>query len=575
MKKYIFGLSLLTLLAGACTDDWDQHYQAEVHGDGTLWEAISKQGNMNNFKHLLEATGYEKVLNGSQVFTIFAPTDEAFSSAECSELIASYQEQKSRGVREEYNTVIKEFVMNHIALYNYSVSSYTNDSIIMMNGKYHVMGKDNIAGSHYVTSNRLSTNGVLFTLDKKVDFVPNIYEYLEKDADLDSVSRFFHKYDVFEFNPDASVPGEIVNGKIQYLDSVTDLTNDLFRYLAEINREDSAFIALLPSNELWAQQVERNKDFFVYDDKVEMRDSLSYIFPRLQIIEGSFFSRSNNPEDSLKSMITTTYARLVEAGKGHSYLWPSEGWKYYFATLKEGESAKYTDVAYFTSDQNIGDYLFEGAEQKSCSNGAIYKECQDWKLANSLFNCYSTIEMEAESGMTLDSVYSNNTRPLSYNKVRDDNPLYSDVSQQGFVEIAPKAAAQVNALFDFYNVLSNVEYEIFVVTVPPTASDTLADPLMTRFQTELMWNKQNGTVDKVKIPSKSTAYFEASGEKVDTISLGKYIFPTCSYGLDKPQVKLLVKGYTNPSLVNAGTHTRTIRIDKFVLKPTVPTTTVE
>ena len=85
-----------------------------------------------------------QVLNSIQVFTVFAPTNSNFSQAEAQALIASYQQQVRDSVVEEDNTVLKEFIQNHVALYNHSESATSNDSITLMNGKYAILKSGDI-----------------------------------------------------------------------------------------------------------------------------------------------------------------------------------------------------------------------------------------------------------------------------------------------------------------------------------------------------------------------------------------------------------------------------------------------
>ena len=114
--KYGVGAAMALLLATACTDTWEQHYQQEVSGGNTLWAAISDNDKLTHFAKVIDACGYDVILNGSQTYTVFAPTNECLSEAEADSLIASYKEQKAQGVKNDDNRVITQFVHNHISL---------------------------------------------------------------------------------------------------------------------------------------------------------------------------------------------------------------------------------------------------------------------------------------------------------------------------------------------------------------------------------------------------------------------------------------------------------------------------
>ena len=260
MKYNKIIIAAAMMLVGAtysCTDEWDEHYESKTLGSGYLWQAISSDEQMSNFKAVLEATGYDAALAGSQVFTVFAPTNEYFSEAERDAIIQQYNEQKNASVKDSKNLAIKEFVHNHIALYNYSVSPASVDTTIsIMNGKYIAFTKSSFANHDYASSNIVTSNGVLFTIKGKSTYEPNMLEYLEKDEDLDSVKNFIYHYNIEKFLPEESVPGEIVDGKINYLDSVTVTQNEILTdWLgALINDEDSSYVMLVPSNAAWDEQ---------------------------------------------------------------------------------------------------------------------------------------------------------------------------------------------------------------------------------------------------------------------------------------------------------------------------------
>ena len=114
----VLGLALAVLTFAACSDTWNDHFENKGKDmkDYTIWEGISQNSNLSNFAKVIQACGFDKSLSSSQVFTVFAPTNEHFSAQDADELIAAYNAEKGK-VNEEDNTVIKEFVHNHIAMY--------------------------------------------------------------------------------------------------------------------------------------------------------------------------------------------------------------------------------------------------------------------------------------------------------------------------------------------------------------------------------------------------------------------------------------------------------------------------
>ena len=528
-------------LSASCTDDWNEHYDASTVDSGTLWQAISSQSNLSNFTRVAKACGYDLVLNGSQTFSVFAPTDDVFSSAEADSLIQEFQRQKAAGVRSDDNTVVRQFLQNHIALYKHPVSSLTNDSITMMNSKYAVLTSTKLSNSGLLTTNALFNNGVLFTVDKKLDYFPNVFEYLGHDSDLDSVYNFFNRYSIYEFNDAKSVPGENVDGPTVYLDSVSDLRNALFDAYGLINSEDSTYWLVAPTNSEWNRLLAEYEKYFNYDNTVAKRDSLIYTRARMAIMGGTFFSRTINPEpafrDSAVSTSAMSYANRRMLGIEDNY------YTYYKPFAAGG--------------------IFDGTQDIVCSNGHVRKAS---KFNISKFDTFmQNIKVEAENIQSQDTV-TNSVDPLVVREVTSDNPFYNKVSGNSYVEIVPDpATANPTIRYRVPNVLSNVEYDIYGVFIPATAYDTLAVEEASKpsvFRVTLNWNDQNGKEGR-KIFSTDIM---SNPAVVDTVLLvDRFSFPTCSEGLSDPQVKVTLRA--NVKAKDTSIYSRTMRLDCLILKP--------
>ncbi len=572
------------LLVGAtysCTDEWNDHYKVETLGDGTLWDVINSDSELSNFAAVLKATGYNTALDGSQVFTVFAPTNDCFTEAERDAAIQSYNEQKARGVKDLRNTVVKEFIQNHIALYNYSVSSATKDTTInMMNGKLVKFNGTSFAGNDFLSTNVATGNGVLFTIGTKATFEPNILEYLEKDAELDSLRKYLYLYNLDVFQPDQSVPGEIIDGSTHYLDSVTMIENVILEDFlgAQINNEDSSYVMLAPTNAVWDQLLTDYSKYFKYDKLVSERDSFEFNFPRLAIIRGTVFSQNEN-----RNILTNMAIDSVMSTNAVSY------------SLREMLYGSF-DKKYYQYDKpyDATNGIFAGTTDIACSNGVI-KKANNWNVAKeSTF--YREIVMEGEGTTTLDSlnIANRTTNPLgdtsapAYVNVTSDNPFYNKVSGNGYIEISSSGSkAWSNASFFIRDALSNVPYDVYLVLVPATAGDTLAsDELMkqTRFRCAIQCHDENGnayyissddkgnkepvfknndTTLEPEEPTSKTRFNSVGvcGEKLDSVFIGTYTFPTSSYGTSEPQVKLFLSSYATSA------YTKTLRLDCIVLKP--------
>jgi len=541
-KIWVAAAFLVALFStSACSDEWNEHYDPAVTNNGTLWEAISNQNNLSNFTRVVKACGYDLTLNGTQVFTIFAPTDDVFSSEEADALIAEFQAQKNAGVKTADNSVVKQFLQNHISLYRYPVSSLTNDSITMMNGKYQVLTPTTFAGVNITSSNALCDNGVLFTIGDKAEYFPNVFEYLGSDNDLDSVYQFLNSYSVYEFNESKSVPGGIVDGQTVYLDSVSDLSNIMFTTLGKINAEDSTYWMIAPVNSEWTRMVNEYEKYFNYDKTVNRRDSLQYANARMGIVRGTVFSRTTNPDAAFQDSAVSTNAYTYSMRK---MLGQDEAYYLYKKPFASGG-------------------VFDGTEDIVCSNGHVRK-------ANT-FNIdkyqtfMQTIKIEAEDVRRQDTIISAE-EPLTVRTVATSNPFYDMLSGNSFAEVIPElSSSRPTVTFNIPNVLSNIPYDIYAVFAPALAYDTLAteeDRLPCLFRASIGYNDQNGKAQSKRL---GTSY-STKADVVDSVLLySGYVVPTCSYGLADPQVTIQIRSTVSDK--QTSTYSRTLRIDCLIFKP--------
>ena len=72
-QLYIFIIALLCL---SCTEAWESHYDPDgkqSSSNRTLWEEISSRNELAAFRAVVERTSYRDLLDGDQMFTVFAP----------------------------------------------------------------------------------------------------------------------------------------------------------------------------------------------------------------------------------------------------------------------------------------------------------------------------------------------------------------------------------------------------------------------------------------------------------------------------------------------------------------------
>ncbi len=570
---YLF--TLLPLFA-ACADTWDDHYEKKGDdlNDASIWQAITENGNLSNFANVVKACGYDKALNSSQVFTVFAPTNEQFTAQEAEELIAGYNAEKGK-VNEDDNTVIKEFIQNHIAMYNHSISDMSNDSLVMMNGKKAQLSNTSFGGQPLLEKNLHYNNGVLFTIMGKAKYFSNVFEYLRKDADLDSIANFFYNSHFYRkvFVPERSVAGGLENGKTVYLDSVFVQQNDLFDWDmldAELNHEDSTYWMVVPTNKEWKKLIEEYESYFNYDDNTPFRDSMVYTMPRMAIVDGTTFSRTLNTDAHLTDSALSTSA--AETYVSRNYSWGNPNLHYY---QFGGKSLVNTQKPFSPTG------IFSNTEDIVCSNGLV-KKTDDWRI-NKLNTFYQWLIIEAEDQSSIKEVSkSENTTtkekeptvtPIT-RKVMNNNRFYGKVWSDAFVEFEQaKTTVNHSVTFNIRNVLSNIPYDIYLVTAPAVANDsnaTEAERIPTKVKCTINYHDQSGQ-------TKSEVLQQGVGTNpnvVDYILLNPnpnegFVFPTATFGLteSEPQVTLDIETKVSSSELRTKKFQRTMRIDCIMLIP--------
>lgn len=569
-------ISLIVFGAVSCTDTWDEHYKTATMGEGTLWQTIKNNQELSNFAKVIEATGYDKSLASNQIFTVFAPKNDSFTENDVNDIINKYQADLAKGYKGIKNAAVKEFVMNHIALYNYSIANESPDTtILMMNGKYHSLTNSSFCGRNFTSVNTQTGNGILFTIDAKAEYIPNIFEAVRSDEELDSVSNFLYMSNPYQlhqivFNSSASVPGEIINGQQHYLDSVTTTYNEILNYWldAQLDDEDSTYYALMPTNKAWKEEYEKNVPLFQYDKDVLGRDSLMWLYPRTVILGGMQFSKTKNPLLGETEAIDSVMSTLA---------YPA----YYYPYRKQLFGSYDIHPYQYDKPYEKPNGIFSDIKgEKKCSNGVIWKT-DNWKVKGS-DTFLQQIIMEAEAKRSVDSLAgeTQDAKPsYTTTQITTDNPFYNKTSNNSYATLVPANLKDMGVLFNFTNVLSNQKYDMYVVTVPAIAGDTLAtDTLPTRFGVTLYWHDINGKEvsrdvspdDGGEITYDSSTRkntFLVDPKKVHEIHIGTFEFPTCSYGLQEPQVKAFVNVNVRSSDVTKKVYTRSLRLDCIKLVP--------
>ena len=551
IDRSVFCHLSFSVLFTSCAD-WNDHYDADTSLLGsqhaTLWENISSNDNLSQFASLLKKAGYDEILNATQTYTVWAPKNGTFDYDVVNSL------SKSR--------LQHEFVENHIARNNYPVSGAVDQRVYTLNEKLMFL---NGAGRYAIQNvgvsqpNLGSRNGVFHVIEGKIPFMANIYEALNSNSfPLDSISAFFHSYDVKKLNEFKSVQGPTINGEITYLDSVFDEHNDLFaRYYAYINREDSNYTMLVPTDEAWRKARELVSPYFNYVPSFEFMENTS---------KGSDQKKVTvNIRDVQYLKDSVVNQMLMNDLFYNNNLYDNRK----LDALQSGQILN-ADSLYSTTQTKIysddARRLFENAQRVDMSNGAIW--VTDSLRMRPWTTWHPEIIVEGENNFTLSGTVNvvESGAERNYVVPGTQNPnVKGHISGNYFIELPPiSQSTNPGVVFYLPNVRS-ATYSIYVVTVPANIVSTSREVKPYVFDVSLGYANAAGKNQDGDRQWTVASTFQSDTTRVDTIYLGDFTFPVAYVGTGNyfPYLRL----NSHVSSRERTLYDRTLRIDCVILRP--------
>ena len=559
-------LALVSLLLTSCKE-WDDHYDAgsavEGSATATIWENITANPNLSQFAARVQKAGYDGMLKSTQTLTVWAPLNDTFN----------YEEL----MNESNESLRKEFVQNHIAHNNYPASGQIGWSITMLNLKHLTFegnGNYTMDGVNVAQPNVASANGVVHTLNGKLQFRYNILESLDnKEFPIDSISDFIHSYDVLKLNETKSTPGPVVDGQLTYLDSVFDDYNLLCQNYAYINREDSNYSMIVPTNEAWTKAMSYIKSCYNYVD-FDYYDKPS---SKGTNQTKEHVTLSPGPDYWLDSI---SHAKMLEGLFYNNNMYDN-------TKLKDLKSGEIPDVdSLVTTDHDIiykvdAQGLFKGTTRVAKSNGAIFVtddslNLQPWLFWNPLIN------VEAEYGNNLASIENGNSDNKKVSSETQNVDVPGLVSKEGYIEVSPLTNMSNVELNYYLRNARSTTYVVYGVFVPANITNRfipIENIKPNQVQVQVGINRANGSLpanpttmtrtdtigydEEGKPITKTVNLFTNDPSKVDTVCFGEVTFPICYYDMaGSPFIRIL-------SRVPVGNNDfdRTVRIDRIFLLP--------
>lgn len=533
-KRYFNLLNGALLLAGtltgvSCSDEWNEHYLAQDEGMAnapSLMANIRNDEDLANFARVLDATGYSSMLENPSMYTVFAPK---LKNEQVDSIINLYNLQK--GKHDDENTAISQFVNQHISLYgrnffnadgtvytqndvnNNGADEFYVDTIAMVNGKYlRLMPKS--ATELYVGPNSnaasvkankiaglpvISNNGYLYKIEGgSLEFLRNLRESIMTDDKISDLNAFLHSPDVDTtyIDENQSVPGEVIDGKIHYIDSVMSFKNTLYNSnFAHIKSEDSTYLFVAPTNEVWNRLYDEYKEYFKYSsDKIGVTEDMA----KEAILWGRFFNRNSKYNRHTQDSLCSTLFHREQA-----YL---------------ANDNRRTEVFYAPYGE---DGILNGLDTMVCSNGVIaydnvgkIDKAKTFFVPSAIRSDYNPVKaadnvkdkFTFSSVTARDSIYEysyDDEKEYTIPLIEDGKIVYKKYPISGHsysVLKTPDAQTDRYPYVDFAlkNVMSNVYYNIYVVTVPADADGNIHGTSSSTYPGAMIfnariWNAQETT----------------------------------------------------------------------------------
>ena len=548
--------------------DWDDHFDASSSvlesQHATLWENISQNGNLSQFAALLQQAGYDQRLSASQTFTVWAPVDGSFDYS----TLATYNKER----------LTREFIENHIARNNYPATGSFAQSIYMLNEKKMLFdgnnsGDFNASGSsgnsfHFQgipldQKNLSSSNGTIHTLRGSVPFLSSIYESLNSyDFALDSISDYIHSFDEKKIDEEKSKVGPVTNGQQTYLDTVYYERNLLFDYYdAYINREDSSYTMLMPTNKAWHSAVEYIRGLCNYLTTFDFMNN---------VVDKKSVKVSLQDAEALRDSVTKMY--MMAGLVFNNNIYDNKKLK----TFTQGAALNCDSLITTTGFKMYADDaadLFVGAKQVVKSNGSIWVtdsvRMPTWTVWN------PEIRIEAEYSNYWAGYDNVKDMPAVVEVNRQNSEVAGTVSNSRYIELTPLSAAVNPEMFFYLPNVRSTEYSIYVVFLPGNINSkhhtgelkknhiefTVGYVDETGKKTESVFKDVDSAVDSLNVDG-----FTA---RIDTTYVGDVTFPMSYVGLSSSGQTyapyLRVRSRVNSRQV--ALYDRTLRIDCVILRP--------
>lgn len=469
----------------------------------SLFEYIQEDPDLSIFSNMLKITGYDTIMDASQSYTVWAPVNDALT-----------------GIDTNDTELVLEIIRNHIARSRYTTSGIVRKSILMLNGKYNEFARESsgftFGEKAVLKANQPATNGLIHTIDGYAPYANNLWEYIGRTENLDSLREFLYSQEEWDFDAENSVEIGVDTTGLAIYDSIFILKNKVLEKLGAIDKEDSIYTAIMPDNSAWEEAYARTYNYFVFPldagSQERQREMAQYTIIRDMLYQGTV-----TQPGSLDSLVSTS---------GNVYYEPAS--------------------------------LFQGLEGIQMSNGLGYVTSQ-MPFPDTL-SWFRKIQVEAE-----ETDGRENANSLIF--LRNSYGSGLDVSKSQYILVDPiNTASDPSVKFSIPNTLS-ATYNIYCVFVPESIVNP-SSPLATKVSYKLSYvRRESGSVSTRSITPANNV---TSPDQMTRMLVEQLTFPYANVideDYSRLTVRLEVVNEVTSAEEQAGEFTRTMRIDCIILEP--------
>lgn len=256
---------IMVVVFGSCQkDEWNKRNQiTDPSITQNIMEEIKANDSLSLFASYLVKTGYDKVIESSKTFTVWAPTNAALKGIDQSYINDTAQ--------------LRLLIGNYIANQAYFTADATAPiRVKTLNGKNVVFANDKLNDVPIITKDQRAKNGVLHILSQAFTPQLNAWEYLTQ---LDSASlqnKFLQTLQYGKVDPDSAelIGLDPKTGAPIYKPGTGIVLRNRFLQKVNINNEDSIITYIVLTDAAYAD--EENKLIPYFTDTTQfMTDSLA------------------------------------------------------------------------------------------------------------------------------------------------------------------------------------------------------------------------------------------------------------------------------------------------------------